>query len=400
MTIQSEQTLDATAGGEQKFHTEQVLSIVGGHFTHDTYSAFVSPLLPLLMEKLSLSLTGAGSLAAFMQIPALLNPFIGYFADKLSLRYFVIFAPAVTATLISMMGFAPNYLSLAMLLFATGISVAAFHAPAPAMVARASGKQVGKGMSYFMAGGELGRTLGPILAVWAVSTWTLDGFYRVVIFGWAATAILFWQLRKISAKPTEKPRNFRAALPAIKRLFIPMIGIRLPREFMMTALVIYLPTFMTQQGANLWIAGGALSILEAAGVVGALVGGSLSDHIGRKKILLVGLIVTSFSMLIFLKSAGWMLVPILLILGFAGLSTQPVMLAVVQDYLPENRAMGNGIYIAISFLVRPLAIFVNGIIGDNFGLSSAYLFSALIALLAIPFIFLLPERKAQTLKEG
>jgi len=383
-----------TEPDETKFHTDQILSIVGGHFTHDTYTAFISPLLPLLMEKMSLSLTAAGSLAAFIQIPALLNPFIGYFADRLSLRYFVIFAPAATATLISAMGFAPYYLTLAILLFITGISVAAFHAPAPAMVARISGKQVGKGMSYFMAGGELGRTVGPLVAVWAVSTWTLDGFYRVVIFGWAATAILFWRLHRISAQPTEKPRCLHEALPAIRRLFIPMIGIRLPREFLMTALAVYLPTFMTRQGASLWVAGAALSVWEVAGVVGALVGGHLSDRIGRKRILLGGIVGTSLMMLVFLRTEGWLLTPVLLALGFTGLSTSPVLLAVVQDNMPENRALGNGIFIAISFLVRPIAIFSNGLIGDHFGLPATYFVSALIALLAIPSILWLPTKPA------
>ncbi len=392
MTAQS--TTVRTEPNDAKFHTDQILSIVGGHFTHDTYTAFVSPLLPLLMQKMSLSLTAAGSLAAFIQLPALLNPFIGYFADKISMRYLVIFAPAVTATLISAMGFAPNYLTLAILLFVTGISVAAFHAPAPAMVARISGKQVGRGMSYFMAGGELGRTVGPLVAVWAVSLWTLDGFYRVVIFGWAATAVLFWRLHRISAKPAEKPRGFREALPAIRRLFLPMIGIRLPREFIMTALAVYLPTFMTQQGASLWIAGAALSVWEVAGVVGALVGGHLSDRIGRKKILLGGIIGTSLMMLVFLRTEGWLLTPVLLALGFTGLSTTPVMLAVVQDNMPENRAMGNGIFIAISFLVRPIAIFGNGLIGDHFGLHTTYFISALIALLAIPSILWLPTGHA------
>ena len=102
----------------------------------------------------------------------------------MSLRYFVILAPAATATLVSIMGLAPNYLSLAFILLLTGVSIAAFHAPAPAMIGRISGKQVGKGMSYFMASGELARTIGPLVAVWAVSLWTLDGVsHRLVWVG-------------------------------------------------------------------------------------------------------------------------------------------------------------------------------------------------------------------------
>ena len=69
------------------------------------------------------------------------------------------------------------------------------------------------------------------------------------------------------------------------------------------------------------------------------------------------------------------------------------MLAIVQDYLPDNRAVGNGIFIAIAFLMQTLAVLVMGIIGDNYSLDKAYLFSALVSLLAIPVIFTLPKRE-------
>ena len=40
-----------------------------------------------------------------------------------------------------------------------------------------------------------------------------------------------------------------------------------------------------------------------------------------------------------------------------------------------------------------LAVLLMGIIGDNYGLDKAYLFSALVSLLAIPIIFTLPKRE-------
>ena len=127
--------LKTSKESEEQFETGSVLTIVGGHFVHDTFTAFVAPLLPLVIEKLSLTLTLAGTLTAMMQLPAILNPFIGYLADKISLRFFVIFAPAVTATLIGLMGLAPSYLTLSILFVLIGIAVAAFHAPTPAMIA-------------------------------------------------------------------------------------------------------------------------------------------------------------------------------------------------------------------------------------------------------------------------
>jgi FSR family fosmidomycin resistance protein-like MFS transporter len=67
------------------FQLDRVLTIISAHFTHDTFTAFLAPLLPSLIDKLSLSYTQAGSLAAFTQLPSLLNPIIGYLDDKIAL---------------------------------------------------------------------------------------------------------------------------------------------------------------------------------------------------------------------------------------------------------------------------------------------------------------------------
>ena len=191
------QTTTVAQSTKEEFQTGRIVTIVSGHFTHDTFSAFLAPLLPLLIAKLSMSLTVAGSLQFFIQIPALLNPFIGYVADRVSVRYFIIFAPAITATIFSLLGLAPSYSVLVLMLFVGGISVAAFHAPAPAMISRISGNQIGKGMSYFMAGGELGRTIGPLLGglgrfnlgLWkgSIGSWCWAGSPALFYFGGYAT---------------------------------------------------------------------------------------------------------------------------------------------------------------------------------------------------------------------
>ncbi len=380
---------------EEGFETGRVLTIVSGHFIHDIYTAFVAPLLPLIIEKLSLSLTLAGSLTALLQLPGLLNPFIGYLADKVSLRYFVILAPAVTATLISSMGFAPSYFALATILFVTGISVAAFHAPAPAMIAEVSGKKVGLGMSLFMAGGELARTVGPLLAVWAVSTWTLGGFYRIVVLGWAASLVLYIRLRNIPARPARNGR-VRAILPFLKTLFLPLLLITLFRNFMMASLSVYLPTFMSREGASLLVAGSALSIYELAGVAGALTSGTLSDRLGRRFTLVAATLSSAGILLVFLNVHGWMQAAVLLALGFTNLSTTPVLMATVQEHLPNNRAVGNGLYMSINFLMQLVTILGVGLLGDYFGLRAAFFWSAILSVLAIPPILALPAIREQS----
>lgn len=376
---------------ESSFQRSQAFPILLGHFVHDIYTAAVAPLLPVLIEKLSLSLTAAGSLSAIMQVPAVLNPFLGYLADKVSVRYFVIFAPAVTATMVSLIGFAPNYLSLAILLFAAGVSTAAFHAPAPAMIARVSGNRVGLGMSLFMAAGSLGFAVGPLLAVWVVSTWTLDGFWRLIFIGWATSIFLFIRLHNMAARP-EKTGSLRAMLPAVSGLFVPIIFFNLFRNPMIESLTTYLPTYMSQQGASLMVAGASLSIIELAGVAGTLTIGVWSDRVGRKRALFVASLLTSLLMLIFLRAPDWMIAPLLLGLGFVGFSVMPVMLSIVQEQFPNNRATANGLYMAVIFLLRPVGTLIVGMLGDRFGLQNAFLISALVSLLTLPIISRFPDK--------
>lgn len=383
----------AFPGVEEKaaFETARALPILTGHFVHDIYTAAVAPLLPVLIQRLTLSLTAAGSLNAIMQLPALLNPLIGYFADQVSVRYFVIFAPAITATLISMIGFAPNYLSLAILLFAVGVSTAVFHAPAPAMVARVSGNRVGLGMSLFMASGEMGFTIGPLLAVWAVTQWTLDGFWRLMFLGWATSLILFWRLRKVSARP-EKTGSLKAMLPAVSGLFVPIIFFNLFRNPMIEGLTTYLPTYIRGQGKSLWLAGSSLSLIELAGVFGALIIGMLSDRVGRKRLLFIASLIASLLLMLFLSVEGWIGVPVLMALGFTSFSTMPVMLAIVQEQFPHNRAVANGLYMMVIFLLRPLGTLFIGALGDHLGLERAYWIAAFISLFTLPSILAIPEK--------
>jgi FSR family fosmidomycin resistance protein-like MFS transporter len=88
-------------------------------------------------------------------------------------------------------------------------------------------------------------------------------------------------------------------------------------------------------------------------------------------------------------------VPLLLGVGFTALSTGPLFLALVQDQVPDNRAVGNGLYLAIAFVIRSLASILVGAGGDLWGLDTAFLVSALISLLAIPMLYFLPHTKVK-----
>ena len=381
----------------KEFQTREVLTIVTGHFVHDIFTAFVPPLLPLIRERLAVDYAAIGGLAIFMQIPSLLQPFIGHAADRISLRYFIILAPAVTASVCSLLGIANGYALLALLLFVGGLSSAAFHAPAPAMIGRISGNRVGTGMSFFMAAGELGRTVGPLLVIAAVSWFGLEGIWRVAVFGWMASVFLYWRLRGVSARPAQgRLLSLQQLLPAARKVYPPLLWIMAARVFMSISMTTYLPIFMQDvKGYEFEIAGLSLTLLEGAGVLGALTMGTASDWLGRRKILTVLFLVSPILFLGFLNSSGWMLFAFLLPLGFTMLSPSAVLLAVVQDSFQQNRALANGLFLMANFVIRSPALWLLGSVADRFGLENAFLMSGLIAFVGVPAILRLPERRRE-----
>ena len=376
------------------FQTGKVLALSVGHFVHDVYSSFLSPLLPLLIEKLSLTLTQAGFLSTIMQLPALLNPYIGVLADRISVRYFVILAPAMTAVPMSLIGMAPGYGILLVLLFVTGISVSIFHVPAPVMVAHLSAARKGRGMSFFMTGGELARTIGPLVAVAGVSILGFEKFYPVMIFGLISSVWLYLKLGDVPLSDFHKRRSMSALETWRQMHYIlwPLAVILVSRGFMHASLTAFLPTYINLESGNLWLAGIALTLFEGAGVAGVLTAGSMSDLFGRRKTLLVSLIAAPVCLFVFTITGGWFRIAILLVTGFTLLSTTPVMLALVQEHAKRSPAAANGLFMMISFIARSAVVVVVGFIADRIGLQTTYLISAAMGLIGIPFIFKLPRK--------
>ena len=386
----SSKTTPLPSGG--RFQAGQVLVIAGGHLIHDTFGSFVAPLLPLIIEKLGLSLTLAGSLTVFRRLPSLANPFIRLLADRASLRWFVVLAPTVTAIAMSSIGLAPTFIGLAILLLVAGVSSAAWHVPAPVMAAQASAGRIGQGMSLFMLGGELARTLGPLLAVGAVSLWGLEGIWRLAPLGVAASLVIHWRLRALTARPkTARDGSAIETWRVLRRTLLPIIGITLARSFMTAALTTFLPTLLTSEGANLWFASAALSMLEFAGALGALLSGTLSDQLGRRQVLAFVMATSPLMMILFLALRGWPSVVVLVALGFLTFSTAPVIMAIVQEHGREHPATANGLYMAAGFLIRSAVVVLIGAAADRWGLRTAFQWSATLGFLGLPFVFFLPQ---------
>jgi len=377
---------------KKQFKKSEVLTISTAHFMHDVYSSFLAPLLPLLIEKLGMSLFMTAFLDIARRIPSLFNPFFGLLAEKTGLKYFVILTPAITAISMSLVGLANSYVMLLILIFVAGISAALFHVPSPTMIKEASGERVGTGMSFFMVGGESARTLGPLIVTGAVSLWGLEEIYRLMPLGIVASIILYIKLKDFDTKRAiQKPKekgDTKKLLKTYKLFFFVLGGFLLFQSAMKSALTLYLPVYLVNQGESLWYAGISISILQFFGVIGTLISGSISDKIGKKTTLIVASTGSVLSMMLFILFGSIFLLPLIGLFLFA---TGPVLMATVQSTSSHMPTFMNSMYMSINFGVSAAIVFFVGLLGDIYGLDITYIICNIIAIGCVPMAFLLTK---------
>ena len=379
------------------FQTGKIITISSGHFFHDIYTSMLAPMLPLLITKFGLSLSAAGLLDVIRKIPSLFNPIIGLIADNVFMKYLVIFTPGLSAVCMSLLGASPTYFIVIILLFITGISSALFHIPSPVMVKNFSGTRTGAGMSFFMLGGELARTLGPLLITAALSLWGLEGSYRVMPIGIIASLILFFKLKDLNLPHVivnkAEGKGVKEIVIKLIPFFVFIIGFQLFRAGMKSALTLYLPTYLMAKGESMWIAGSSLSVLQFAGATGTLGAGYFSDKIGHRNMLFITAVLTPLAMWAFITCGDFLMIPLLIIMGFLLFASGPVLLALVQETNTERPAFVNSIYMSINFGISSIMVLIVGFLGDILGLELTFQICVVLALASIPFIFLLPKKR-------
>jgi len=373
---------------KQKNH---VLTISLAHLVHDTYSAFLAPILPLLIEKLGMSLVMSAFLDIARKLPSLLNPFFGLLAQRSDARYFVILSPALTAFSMSLLGYVDSYAFLIILLLVSGVSSTLFHIPSPGIIKESSSNKIGRGMSFYMVGGELARTIGPLLVTGAISLWTLEGTWRLMPFGFIASFILYLRLKDFQFKKQNFTKKFEKgdAFAEVKR-FLPLFGVMGGFMFFQSAMkmatTLYLAVYLTQQGFSLWYASMALSVLQFFGVIGTFISGNISDKIGREKTLVIMSSGAAVTMTLFLFTQNIYLIFILLsFLGIFMFANGPVMLSVVHELDTKMPIFINSVYMTINFSISSIVVLAMGFFGDSVGLSTTYEIAAILAYVAIFF---------------
>jgi FSR family fosmidomycin resistance protein-like MFS transporter len=269
-----------------------------------------------------------------------------------------------------------------------------------ALMGEYAGLKIGRAMAFFMAGAEFSRSLAPIIITAAISWFTLEGAAMVMVFGVASSVFLYLTLDTSAsdAARREAPSvDLRPLLRSRRKWIGALVGVVVFNAIATGPFHYFLVKLLVDKGHSDWYAGLSLSTLFAAGVVGMLLGGTLSDRIGRRNTLALASAAAAPMLYAYLWFEDGSLLPLAALVpaSIALTSIRPIIMAVAQEMLPEARGSMAGGLLALNFVTSSIMAFAFGAIADVIGIETAFFWIAGAPVLALPFIALLPSRSEQ-----
>jgi MFS transporter, FSR family, fosmidomycin resistance protein len=376
------------------YHRSKVLLVSTSHMLHDLFGSFLSPLAPLLRESAGISLSQIGWLNVAQGFPTIFNPLIGLKTSQKNIMRIMVLAPALTAVAMSSLGLASSFWSLFILLSIAGVSSALFHVPSPVLIKHSAGDKIGRGMSYYMLGGEIARFIGPLTVLAAVDLWGLKGTSYLMPLGFLASGLLYWRFRKFHIPEPENKQGGISPWQEFRRSFLLLLlvgMILMCISFVRSGITAFLPSFIVEEGGSLWFGGTALAFYQGAGALGTIMSGYLSDRVGRNRVLFSSALLTPIAMYLLLHLGAGATIPALIMLGVSAFAATPVFLAMMQELGSERPAFINGLFMTINFMTSAIASVGIGWLGDRYGLRLTYELLPYLALPGVAFVLLLPK---------
>jgi FSR family fosmidomycin resistance protein-like MFS transporter len=350
---------------------------------NDLYGNFITSLMPYLVIRGDITTTAAGLvLLVYLFGSSVLQPIFGLISDRTGRRGFAVIGPVWVGLAAAAITRANTSVMLLLIAGIGGLGTAAFHPQAASMIDSLSPTNKGRSMAYFSMGGNIGFALGPVAAA-VVATVGLVWSPLMLLPG----AAIGLGLARYAPHVGRSEESFavadlwdtvRIAWKQIN-LVVSVIAIRSAAQY---ALIIFLPLYYHLRGHPAELGSYFAFVLSLAGAIGGLAGGHFSDLYGRRRVVVLSLIVAAPLLFVTLLVPVPFVWPLVALSGAALLASNSVTVVQGQELLPRHRGLASGLTLGFGFGLS--GVIASGLtaLSDHIGVENAIFAAPGLALLA------------------
>ena len=360
-------------------------------------------LLPAMSRGLGLNYTETGFLVTSLFIGSVLaNLPSGMLVDLTGRRVAIQIASLLLCTIaLAALGVVTGFAALCLCLGLLGIANVMWHPAAISFLSIQLPKNRGYSMAVHSVFANLGDAAGPVAAGWMLLSLSWQHAAEInalpCVLCAVAVAAFFGRSRGI-ADATRRPdaKQYWSGLAMLMRSraqwsFFLMAGCRTLTQ---TGLLAFLPLYLAHDlGLSPFAMGLAMMVLQLGGMIATPFAGILSDRIGRRPVVLAGMVSTTIVVvaLTFIRDP-MIYVACVSVLGFFMYATRPVIQSWQMDRSPpELLASMTGAMFMVQAVMSAAAPLIGGMLADRYGLIAVFYFLAASVLMANLLCLTIPK---------
>jgi MFS transporter, FSR family, fosmidomycin resistance protein len=379
--------------GTGKMNKRAVWTFSAAHLINDlTTTGIVPALLPLYKQAFHLSYTQVGLIVFVAYLTSsVMQPLFGFLTDRKPAVWLLTAGVFLSSFGLAMTGVAPSFPWILFFIGLSGLGSGAFHPEAARGTRLGSGETRGLAQAIFQVGGNAGQALGPLMIPLFLLYTGYHGLLWfliiTVVVVYLTARILPWYKIRVDmmtkAKKNIKGKN-RVWGMGLLTLFIIL------RSWCQIGVAAFLPFFYSARmslGKAEWLD----FLFLFAGAIGTFIGGTMSDKIGQKRLLIISMFVASPFAWILPHVHGVVAVIVLILFGLSVLSSFAVTVVYGQGLLPRNLAMASGLTIGLGVGAGGIGAELLGTISDVYGVSVVFDILAFLPIIAAVITLFLPD---------
>ena len=375
-----------------------LLLLTVAHFCVDSYATMLAPILPLVIERMGLSLASAGILGTIVSVCNLSQPLLGIWADHMRRRWLIIGGVGLATLFTPLMGIAPNYWVLVTVLCLGGFGVAAFHPQSFSLAGELSGSRRSFGLALFVFGGTMGLGITPLWVPFFAERVGLGWLPVVSIPGllFLLLVLRFVPLDNPHAATADKPDRATGFNGAARPLAL-ITAVVILRSVTALGFAFFLVVLLSRErGLSLVESGVPLAAYNISGVVGALFFGYLGDRVNARPLIVGSLVFSVPALLAFLQIEGPLSYIPLALGGGLVLASNSILDALAQELVPQRSGLASSLPLGFSWGLASLSLGPVGWFADTYGVTETLRWLALLPLVTATVALFLPARPHPT----